>query len=63
MGLFSRNKSKKATVEEPKKEEGMKNSMKILVEKGDRSIGVIGWEQGDATWLGRYEGYQKGIEE
>ena len=37
--------------------------VQILMEKGDRSIGVIGWEQGDATWLGRYEGYQKGVEE
>ena len=37
--------------------------VQILMEKGDRNIGVIGWEQGDATWLGRYEGYQKGVEE
>lgn len=36
--------------------------IEILCEKGDRNIGVIGWEQGDATWLGRYEGYKKGIE-
>ena len=47
-------------------ENEVKNGQKlvqILMEKGDRNIGVIGWEQGDATWLGRYEGYQKGIEE
>ena len=23
---------------------------------------TIGWEQGDATWLGRWEGYQAGVE-
>ena len=30
----------------------------ILLNKGDRNIGLIGWEQGDATWLGRWEGYK-----
>lgn len=47
-------------------ENEVKNGQKlvqILIDKGDRNIGVIGWEQGDATWLGRYEGYQKGVEE
>ena len=34
----------------------------ILLEKGDRNIGLIGWEQGDATWLGRWEGYKEGVE-
>lgn len=34
----------------------------ILLDKGDRNIGLIGWEQGDATWLGRWEGYQAGVE-
>lgn len=34
----------------------------ILLDKGDRNIGLIGWEQGDATWLGRLEGYTKGVE-
>ncbi len=34
----------------------------ILLEKGDRDIGLIGWEQGDATWLGRWEGYKAGVE-
>ena len=24
--------------------------VKILLDKGDRNIGLIGWEQGDATW-------------
>ncbi len=34
----------------------------ILLDKGDRDIGLIGWEQGDATWLGRWEGYKAGVE-
>ncbi len=34
----------------------------ILLEKGCRDIGLIGWEQGDATWLGRWEGYKAGVE-
>lgn len=34
----------------------------ILLDKGDRDIGLIGWEQGDATWLGRWEGYKTGVE-
>ena len=34
----------------------------ILLEKGDRNIGLIGWEQGDATWLGRWEGYKAGVD-
>ena len=34
----------------------------ILLDKGCRDIGLIGWEQGDATWLGRWEGYQAGVE-
>jgi ribose transport system substrate-binding protein len=36
--------------------------VQILLDKGDRNIGLIGWEQGDATWLGRWEGYQNGVE-
>ncbi len=36
--------------------------VQILLDKGCRDIGLIGWEQGDATWLGRWEGYQNGIE-
>lgn len=39
------------------------NLVKILLDKGDRNIGLIGWEQGDATWLGRYEGYKAGVEQ
>ncbi len=34
----------------------------ILLDKGCRDIGLIGWEQGDATWLGRWTGYQAGVE-
>ena len=44
---------------EPKNGEKLVN---ILLEKGDRNIGLIGWEQGDATWLGRWEGYKAGVE-
>ena len=36
--------------------------VQILLDKGDRYIGLIGWEQGDATWLGRWEGYKAGVE-
>jgi len=36
--------------------------VEILLNKGDRNIGLIGWEQGDATWLGRWEGYKVGVE-
>ncbi len=36
--------------------------MNILLDKGYRNVGLIGWEQGDATWLGRLEGYTKGAE-
>ena len=35
--------------------------VQILIDKGCRNIGLIGWEQGDATWLGRWEGYQNGV--
>ncbi len=34
----------------------------ILLDKGCRDIGLIGWEQGDATWLGRWEGYKAGVD-
>lgn len=34
----------------------------MLLAKGCRNIGLIGWEQGDATWLGRWEGYRAGVE-
>lgn len=36
--------------------------VQILLDKGCRNIGLIGWEQGDATWLGRWAGYQAGVE-
>ena len=36
--------------------------MEILLEKGCRNIGLIGWTQGDATFLGRWQGYKAGIE-
>ena len=36
--------------------------VQIRLDKGDRNIGLIGWEQGDATWLGRWEGYKAGVE-
>ncbi|MBO6108164.1 MAG: substrate-binding domain-containing protein [Eubacterium sp.] len=36
---------------------------KILLDRGCRKIGMIGWEQGDATWLGRWEGYQKAVDD
>lgn len=34
----------------------------ILLDKGCRRIGVIGWEQGDATWLGRWHGYSNAVD-
>ncbi|MCR4909138.1 MAG: substrate-binding domain-containing protein [Lachnospiraceae bacterium] len=43
--------------------ENGKELIRILTEdKGCRDIGLIGWVQGDATWLGRWEGYKQGIE-
>ena len=45
--------------DEPANGEALVN---ILLDKGDRDIGLIGWEQGDATWLGRWEGYKAGVE-
>ena len=39
-----------------------KKLVQILLDKGDRNIGLIGWEQGDATWLGRWEGYKAGVD-
>ena len=43
--------------------ENGKKLVQILIDKGSRDIGLIGWEQGDATWLGRWEGYKAGVEE
>lgn len=39
------------------------NLVKILCEKGSRKIALEGWQPGDATFLLRWEGYKKGIEE
>ncbi|HWQ77590.1 MAG TPA: sugar ABC transporter substrate-binding protein [Anaerovoracaceae bacterium] len=39
------------------------NLVKILCEKGCREIALEGWQAGDATFLLRWEGYKKGIEE
>ena len=50
------------TVHENEPANGQK-LVNILIEKGSRNIGLIGWEQGDATWLGRWEGYKKGVDE
>ncbi len=50
-----------AAVHENEPENGEK-LVQILLDKGDRNIGLIGWEQGDATWLGRWEGYKAGVE-
>lgn len=43
--------------------ENGKQLVQMLLDKGDRNIGLIGWEQGDATWLGRWEGYKEGVKE
>lgn len=37
--------------------------VQILIDKGCRNIGLIGWEQGDVTWLRRWEGYKAGVDE
>lgn len=50
-----------AAVHENEPENGEK-LMQILLDNGDRNIGLIGWEQGDATFLGRWEGYKAGVE-
>ncbi len=42
--------------------ENGKKLVQMLIDKGDRDIGLIGWEQGDATWLGRWEGYKAGVD-
>lgn len=36
---------------------------KILVDKGDRMIGLIGWTVGDATFQQRWDGYKRAVEE
>ena len=49
-------------VHEDETENGQK-LCNILLEKGCRRIGVIGWEQGDATWLGRWHGYSNAVDD
>jgi ribose transport system substrate-binding protein len=39
------------------------NLVQILCKKGCRKIALEGWEAGDATFLLRWEGYKKGIED
>ena len=40
-----------------------KTLVTILGNKGCRKIGLEGWEPGDATFLGRWEGYKAGVAE
>lgn len=35
----------------------------ILIKKGDRDIALEGWVAGDATFLNRWEGYKKAVDE
>ena len=39
-----------------------KTLVTILGQQGHRKIGLQGWEPGDATFLGRWEGYKAGVE-
>lgn len=39
------------------------NLVTILAEKGCRKVALEGWEAGDATFLLRWDGYKKGVEE
>ena len=39
-----------------------KTLVTILGQQGHRKIGLEGWEPGDATFLGRWEGYKAGVE-
>ena len=39
-----------------------KQLVTILANKGCRKIGLEGWEPGDATFLGRWDGYKAGVE-
>lgn len=60
--LAQRSKYFLGAVHEDEVSNGM-NLVKILCEKGNRKIALEGWEAGDATFLLRWEGYKKGIEE
>jgi ribose transport system substrate-binding protein len=48
------------TVHESEPDNGFQLAQ-ILCEKGARQIGLMGWEPGDATFLGRWEGYKAGV--
>jgi ribose transport system substrate-binding protein len=39
------------------------NLANILINKGDRDIALEGWVAGDATFLGRWTGYKKAVDE
>jgi ribose transport system substrate-binding protein len=39
------------------------NLANILIKKGDRNIALEGWVAGDATFLGRWTGYKKAVDE
>lgn len=39
------------------------NLANILINKGDRNIGLEGWVAGDATFLARWQGYKKAVDE
>ena len=43
--------------------ENGKKLVTILAEKGNKKIALEGWEAGDATFLLRWQGYKKGVEE
>lgn len=43
--------------------ENGKKLVTILAEKGNKKIALEGWEAGDATFLLRWEGYKKGVED
>lgn len=49
------------TVHESEVDNG-KQLVMILAEKGARKIALMGWEAGDATFLGRWEGYKAGVD-
>lgn len=39
------------------------NLANLLINKGDRNICLMGWTVGDATFLARWEGYKKAVDE
>ena len=50
------------TVHEDEVDNGHKLAY-ILGEKGYRKVALMGWEPGDATFLARWEGYKRGVED